>query len=114
MAMVTTGELNDLVAFREAARDPDRGHGRLCAGIAHADLLHAGDSLADHARERDLERIRNAEARAMLGGFLDRLNDGGMCMAEDCWPPGADIIDVFGTVHVPNPRALRAIDEERL
>ena len=114
MAVVTTGKFNDLVTLGKAAREPDRGHGGLGAGVAHSDLLHTRDSLADHARERDFERIRNPEARAVLGGFLDSLNDGGMCMAKDRRPPGADIINVFGAVHVPNPGALRATNEKRL
>ena len=65
-------------------------------------------------RHRDFERIRNAEAGAVFGGGLDGGNDFRMRVAENGRSPGADVVDVFVAIHVPDARALGFVDEERL
>ena len=42
VAVITTGELDDLVAFSESSRQPQAGHRRLCATIHHPDFSIAG------------------------------------------------------------------------
>ena len=62
----------------------------------------------------DFKRIGNAEAGAVVGGGLDGGNDFRMRVAENRRPPGADVINVFVAVHVPDVRAFGLVDEKRL
>src|ERR1039458_10019055 len=114
MPVIAAVELDDLVALREPPRQADGRHARLGARVAHPHLLHAGHPAANHLCQRDLERVRDAEARAGFRRRLDGLDNPGMRMAEDGRPPGADVVDILIAVHVPHPRAFRFVDEERL
>src|ERR1051326_219466 len=114
MAMIASIELDDFVAFGKSAREADGGHRGFRARVAHANFLHAWHQRADQFRHRDLEWVGNAEARACLRRLPDRLDNFGMGMAEDGRPPGADIIHVFVTVHVPDARAFGFVYEKRL
>src|SRR6185369_9353025 len=64
-------------------------------------------------RHLDLECGRRAVAGAAAGRLGDRLHHGGGGVAEDQRAPGADEVDVGAAVHVPQPRALTALDEQR-
>ena len=59
-------------------------------------------------------RIRNAEAGAVVGGFLHGGNDARMSVAKNGRPPSQHVINVFIAVHVPNAGAPGSIDKERL
>ncbi len=113
VAVVATLELDDLVAPGIAAREADRAHRRLGAGIGHADLVEARHDRADALGELDLERAGRAEAQAARRGFDHRADDLGMRVAGDHRPPRADIVDVALAVDVDQARALGARDERR-
>ncbi len=113
MAVITPVELDDFVALREPAREADRTHARFRAGICHADFLHAWHQRTDELRHRDFKRVRDAETRAVAGGGLDGGNDFGMRMTQYGRPPGADVINQFVAVHVPDMRTFGPVDEER-
>ena len=65
MAVIAAVELDDFVALRETPRQPDGGHRRFRAGIAHPHFLHARHRRANQVRHLDFQRIRDAEARAI-------------------------------------------------
>src|SRR6266567_3891575 len=111
MTMITALELDDLVAPGEYSRQPNRRHGCLRARVAHSDFLHRGDGGANQASHRYLQRIGNAETGSVLGGFFDGADDRRMRVAENGRSPGADVIDVLVSIHVPHARAFRSIDE---
>ncbi len=50
----------------------------------------------------------------LIGGGFDGGNDFRMRVAENGRPPGADVINQFIAVHVPDVRAFGPVDEERL
>src|SRR6266516_6650317 len=102
MAVITTVELDDLVASGKTARQANGRHAGFRAGVAHADLLHAGHRGTDQFRHRHLERIRNAKTRAVFRGLLNRLNYFRVRMAEDGGPPSANVVDVFVAIYVPH------------
>ena len=114
VAVVAAVELDDFVAPGESAREADGAHARFRARIAHANLLHARHERTNQLRHRDFERIRDAEARAFFSGGFDGGNDFRMGVAENRRPPGADVINQFIAVHVPDVRAFGPVDEERL
>ena len=114
VAVIAAVELDDFVAPREPARQPDGAHARLRAGIRHADFLHARHQFANQLRHRHFQRIGNAEARAVVGGGFDGGNDFRMRVAENRRPPGADVINQFIAVHVPDVRAFGPVDKKRI
>ena len=114
VAVIAALELDDLVAAGEPARQPKAGHRRLRAAVDHSHLLDRRDPAADQLGHFHFERIGNAEADAARGRLADRVEHDRRRVPEDRRAPGADVIDVFVAVDVPNPGALRAVDEERL
>src|ERR1039458_6820748 len=77
--------------------------------------LNSTDTKAlDDVQIRVGDRIGNAEARAVLGGGFDGGDDFRMRVAEDGRSPGADVINQFIAVHVPDFRAAGPVDEERI
>ena len=114
MAVIATIELDDFVSLRESARETNGGHARFRAGVAHADFLNAGHRGTDQFRHRHLEGIRDSETGAVFRRLLDRLEDFRMGMAKNRRAPGADIVEVFIAIHIPDARAPGLLDKERL
>jgi hypothetical protein len=114
VAMIAAVELNNFIAFGEAAREPDGGHAGFGAGIRHAHFLDARHERADELGHGDFARIRNAKAGAVLGRGFDGGNNFRMRVAKNGRAPGADVINIFVAVHVPHARAFGAVDEKRL
>ena len=114
-AVVRALELEDLGALRV---EPRRAH-RVAQGVgtAAAERAHLGrrNHFADSFGELHLPLMRRAEEHAAL---VERGRDGtvdfGMGVAEHARARAIPIVDVFVAVHVPQPRALRAIDEQRI
>jgi len=113
VAVVAAFEFDDLVAPGEAARQAQRGHGGFGAGVDHADFLDAGHPLANEARHFHFQRIWNAETDAVCRRFADGGEDDFRRVAEDGGAPGADVINEFIAVDIPNVGALGALDKER-
>ena len=113
VAVVTAFELDDLAAPGKAARQADGAHGGLGAGTHQTHLLHGRHQLAQQLGHFQFARGRRAEAQATRRGFLHRLDHFRVGMAEDCRPPGTDIIDVGFAVLVPQDGALAALEEHR-
>src|SRR5580765_7190128 len=114
MPVVAAIKLNDLVPLRKTAGEPDGRHGGFRAGVAHAHFLDTRYERANEFRHRDFERIWNSEAGPIFSRLLNRLNDLGMCMAQDGRSPGTDVIHIFVSVHVPYMGPLGLVDEKRL
>ena len=114
MAVVAAGELDDLRALGERARDPQRAHRRLGAGAHEAHELDARHRVADEPRELELERARRAVARPAAHRLLERRDHTRMRVAEDQRPPGEDVVEIAVAVDVDEVRALAALDEERV
>src|SRR5207249_10203375 len=111
MAMITTGELDDLVAFGESARQSQARHCRLGSAIHHPYLFNRRHPSADQLGHFHFERIRNTEANASLRRIADSANDNRGCVSENGKSPASDVIDQFNTIDRPNARALRALDK---
>ncbi len=92
--VVTALEFDQGIATREATRQSDRAHGRLCAGINHAHLIHRRYRLTDALREFCFKGSRGAVAQALGSGFLNNRDNIGVSMSEDHGTPGAHVIDI--------------------
>ena len=83
VAVVAAGELDDLRAPGERAREPERAHRRLGARVDEAHELDARHRVADEPRELELERARRAVARAAAHRLLERRDDARVRVPED-------------------------------
>src|SRR5438552_16966482 len=108
MAMITTGELDDLVAFGESARQSQARHCRLGSAIHHPYFFNRRHPSADQLGHFHFERIRNTEANASLRLIVDSANDNWGCVSENGRPPASDVLDQPNTIASPNARAFRA------
>src|SRR4051812_26480706 len=102
MAVITTFELDDLVPPGESTGETQTRHGRLRAAVHHSYLFDGWNPAADQLRHFDFKRIRDPEADAALGGGANRVDDHCGRMTQDRRAPGADVIDVFVAVDIPN------------
>lgn len=114
MPVIATIKFDDFIALGKTACETNGGHRCFGSGVAHPDFLYAWHQGANQFGDRNLERIRDAEAGAVLGGGLYGFDYFGMRMAEDGWTPRAYIIDVFVAIDIPNECALRSGYEKRL
>jgi len=112
VAVVAAVELDDLVAFGEAAGQADAGHGGLGAGVDHADFLDAGDPGGDELGHFHLVGIGDAEGEAVFGGFVDGVGEDGGGVAENVGAPAADVVDVGFAIDILDAAAFGAADEE--
>lgn len=113
MAVVAAFELHDLVAACEAARETQRAHGRLGARGHQPHLFDGRHETADFLGHDHFGFGRRAEAEALRHRGLHGGNDVGMQMADDHWPPRADVVDIARALGVPHVGALGAGDETR-
>ena len=111
-AVIGALELGDLAPPREGARRPHRVHGRLGAGVGEAHHLHARNPRGQDPRELDLVLARPREGHAAGGLLRDRLDHGGMRVAQDQARVVAVEVEALGAVGVPDARALPARDVE--
>src|SRR5213592_4953872 len=112
--MITPFELNNFLPLRETPGQTDGRHGRFRAGVAQADFLDAGHGLTDEPGEGDFQRVGNPEAGSVLGGLLHRPDNCWMRVSEDGWAPGADVIDQFVSIDIPDAGAFGPLHEKRL
>src|SRR5687768_18375303 len=106
--MIASIELENLVSFREPARQPYCGHCRLCAGVAHAHFVNARDSRTDQLRHLDFQWIWNAEACAFIRGLLHRIDDRLEGVAVNRWAPGPYVIDIRVAIDIVDVSPFRA------
>ena len=108
VAVVVARELDQPVAARRRAREPDGAHRRLGARRDephHLDRRHRVDDLGG---EVDLALGRRAERRAPRERLRDRRQRGRVGVAEEQRPPGEHPVDVLVAVDVLDERAVAA------
>ena len=112
VAVVAALELDDLVAPDESTRETQTGHGGFGPAVDHAHFLDGGNPTADQLRHFHFERIRDTEADSARGRGANGIDDHVGRVPENGRTPGADVIDVFVAIDVPDFRAGGALDEE--
>ena len=112
MTVVAALELQNLFAAGCGARHAQRGHGRLRSGVHQANALDRGESLTNPLSQIHFAFRRSSEAGPGCEHSCQRFHDLGMAVAEDQRTPGAYVVDVSSAVHVNNPRAFPARDED--
>ena len=114
MAVVAAGELEDPVAARRGAGEPDRAHRRLGPGGHEPDELDGRHRVDDLLRQLDLRLRRGAEGRTAGSGSLDRRERLRIRVTEDERAPRHDPVDVAAAVHVLDARTGAAAHEDGL
>ena len=113
MSVVAPVELDDLVASRERAREPNARRSRFRAAIHHPHFLDRRHPLADQFRHFHFERIRNSKAQPARGSVAHGVHDHFRRMPENRRPPAPDVIEIFISIEIPNFRAFCTRDKER-
>src|SRR5204863_5479483 len=108
MPVIAALEFDDLVATGKSPREPETGHRRLGPAIDHSHFLDRRDPAANQLGHLDLERIGDAEADAARGRGADGVDHDRGSMPENGRAPGADVIDVFVAVDIPDSGACGA------
>ena len=105
VAVVAPGELHDQRAAGEAARQPDRRHGRLRSRGHQPDHLDRCHPAHDLLGELDLGRSRGPEGEAAGDRLADGRHHARVRMPQDHRPPRADEVHVRVAIHVGQVRA---------
>ena len=109
-AVIAALEGDVMVPSGGAARQAERRHDRLGAGVGEAHQLgrrhHLGDHLGDHDLALGAEREDGADILALAGGGIDL----GMAVAEDRRAVAQAVVDVAIVVEVPETSAPTALD----
>ena len=113
VAVIAARELDDAGAPRDPAREPDRAHGGLGAGVDQAHLLDGRHPRDDLLGQLDLAGRRRAEREPPPGRVPHGLDDRRVRVPEDHRAPGADEVDVAVAVGVGQPRSGRRHHEPR-
>src|SRR3989304_5658064 len=101
MAVVATFELENLISPCISPGHPDCTHHCFRARADHPDQFYRRKSLPHPGGKIDLERCRTAETCPLGSGFLYGCHDLRGGMPQNNRPPGADVINVFVTIHIP-------------
>ena len=112
--MIAAVELDDLIASGERAREPDARHRRFRAAVHHPHFLDRGHPIADQFRHLQFQRIRNSKTQSARRSVADRLEHNFRRMPKNRRSPTPHVIDVFISIHVPDPCAFPARDEKRV
>src|SRR6202022_3342604 len=88
MSVITTVELDNLVAFCKGARETNARHRRLCPTVDHAHFFDRRHPLADELGHFYFERIRNSETKTAprriahgIDNYFRRVPEGGLSPA---------------------------------
>ncbi len=114
MTVITTLELDDLVAFGVGACKSQCRHGRFRPRIDEADHLDVGHEIHHTFGKFNFQRTGRAVGRSFHRRLLDGFHDFRVGMSRDERPPREDIVNVAIAVHVEEIGSLAALDEERL
>ena len=97
-----------------AARQTEARHCRFRPAVHHPHFLDRRHPTADQFRHFHFERIRNSEAQSARRSIANRFDHDFRRVTENRRAPAPDVIDVFVSIDIPNPRAVRALNEKRL
>ena len=112
MAVVAAFKLDELVAAGDAPRQAQGAHGGLGAGVDHAYHFHMGHGLAHGPGQQHFVLAGRAVAGAFVHGGVQGLGHIGVGVAQKQRPPGFNIINISGAIHVGNGAAFARSDEQ--
>ena len=111
--VIAAGELDDLRAAGEAARQTRGAHRRLGSARHEAKPLDRRHHRGDQLRELALELGRRPERRPAHCRVGDRARHGGMRVAEQQCAPRHHVVEILVAVEIVQHRARAALHEDR-
>ena len=112
-AVVAALELDKFVAVGVGARDAQRVHGGLGAGVGEAHLLHAGAHAHHALGHLDLQRVGVGVNGAVGDGVGHGPVDARVDVAQDDGAKGQAVINIAVAIGVPDIGAAGAGDDGR-
>ena len=106
MAVITAGAFDDETSPRRSAREPDRAHRCLGAGVHKTHDLDRRHCIDDCLRQFALRLSGHAEARAAGGCVGDGFEDGRLRMSEDERAVAHHVVHVTVAIDVVDERAV--------
>ena len=114
MAVIVTGEFDDLVPAGKSSGHAHGTHHRLGSGTDQTHHLHIRHTGADPFRQLHFSGCRRSETQPAGTSSLYRLHHSRMRMSQNARPPGTDIIQIPVPVRIEKPGTLRPFHEEGL
>ena len=111
-AVVAALELQDLLAAGMGAGETHGVHVGLGAGADIAQLLGAGDRIADRFGELDSGGVRGEECHALAQLRLDHLDDLGISVAQQHRARADEKVDIFVAALVPDAAAATLANDD--
>src|SRR6266508_3160750 len=111
MAVIAALELHDAATAGDPARKPQRRHGRLRSGADQSHQFKPRDESNESLGHLGLGLGRGTEGKSTARCLPHCGDDLPVRMSENERSPGADEIEVFATVGVPNAAAFAVHDE---
>jgi len=87
-------------------------HDGLGSAVDEPDEVDGGECIYDDFGELCFGFAAGAETEAFACGLLYGPDDFGVCVSDDCGPPGSDEVDVLVAVHVGDVGALCGFEED--
>ena len=110
MTVIAARKFDDFAAASGSTGQPQGRHDRLGAGVDHADHFHTGH-LADQLRHLYFYGCWCAEAQALFYSLHNGARHFLPAVAQNQRTPGADQVDVFLAVHVPDMASQAPVQE---
>ena len=113
MPVIAPLEFDDLVFPGERARQSDCTHRGFGAGVDHADHFNGRHDGGDEFCHFNFTFGGRSKTCSAVGRFFYGAQNLRMGMSEDHRSPGTDVVDVFVSVHVPQPGTACLFDKNR-
>ena len=113
MTVVAAFELDQKIAPRIAACQPDGAHRRLGTGTDEPHHVHRWQKTAEQIGQFDFTFGRRAERQTVGSRGLNGGNHFRMGMTEDQGAPGTDVIEIFVAIRIRHARAASFGKETR-
>ncbi len=106
MPVITAFEFDDFISAGIPPGEPHGTHGGFSAGVHHADHFDRRDQPDNLLCEFIFQVSGSAKTGTVCQNNFKVLNDFSGGMTKNQRSPGADVIDVFLTVFIPDQRSI--------
>src|SRR5437763_2639726 len=112
MPVIAPVELDDLVAAGESARQPKTRHRGFSSAVDHPYFFDRRHPSAYQFGEFHFEWIRNSKTQSAFSDRTNRIDHHLRSVSKNRRAPAADVINVFLSVDIPDPRAGCALHKK--
>mmetsp|Transcript_130223 Transcript_130223/g.183721 ORF Transcript_130223/g.183721 Transcript_130223/m.183721 type:complete len:242 (-) Transcript_130223:26-751(-) len=114
MAMVATLELHHHITLGEGTNQSEHSHACFSATVGEAHHLHRRDCIDDHLGQLVLQGTGSTEGSTLLHLSTQGLQHLVICMANDGRAPGANIVNILVSIHIPRIGSFDTVKNNRV